>query len=92
LAVKEKADPTYDVESALARGWSTLEGDKKDQFTQRFEQIKREGAASGSSRPPVVEGENNHVEERDEDVEMGEDAGTPSGAGDAAGFTAVNKT
>ncbi|KUJ19281.1 uncharacterized protein LY89DRAFT_612890, partial [Mollisia scopiformis] len=87
LVAKTKEDPTYDVESALARGWSSLDGDKKDEYTRKFEQMKRgeefEKEGGPSAAHPAT------FDEADEDIEMGEDAATPGGA-DAGGFTAVN--
>jgi len=90
LLAKTKEDPTYDVESALARGWSSLDGDKKDEYTRKFEQMKRSADAEkdggiSASRPATFE-------EGDEDVEMGDDVATPSGGGaEGGGFTAVNR-
>jgi hypothetical protein len=88
LVPKTKEDPTYDVETALARGWSGLDGDKKDEYTRKFEQIKRSGEIEkegglSSSRPTAFD-------EGDEDIEMTEDIATPSAA-ESGGFTAVNR-
>ncbi len=80
----------------MARGWSSLDSDKKDQFSQRFEQLKRAaevekevGVGGGGARQTVFDGETRHVE-ADEDTEMVDDTGTPGGA-EVGGFTAVNK-
>lgn len=85
---KSKEDPTYDVDSALARGWSSLDGDKKDEYNRKFEQLKRsadvEKDNGASTSRPVA------FDEAGEDIEMGEDVATPGGA-EAGGFTAVNR-
>lgn len=87
LMAMTKEDPTYDVESALARGWNSLDGDKKDEYTRRFESMKHAGAAekerAGSGQPMAVD-------EASEDIEMTETA-TPGADAGGGGFTAVNR-
>jgi hypothetical protein len=94
---KEIAEGTYNVEQVLATGWSGLDATSKADFSQRYEQLKRqaevEKEASNSSGPrqAVFDAEPRHA---DEDVEMGddvEDAATPSAVGESGGFTAVNR-
>jgi len=85
LMAKTKEDPTYDVESALARGWSSLDTDKKEEYSRKFDemkQIEKDGTAS-LSRPTGFD-------EGDEDIEMTEDVDTPVGV-EGGGFTAVNR-
>lgn len=92
---KEVAEGTFDVEGALARGWSGLDDEGKGEFHRKFEQMKRAadvekevGVGGGGALQTVFDGERRHL---DEDVEMAEeeeDAGTP---GDVGGFTAVNR-
>lgn len=86
MIAKAQEDPSYNVELELARGWGSLDDAKKDDYTKRFEQMKRAGefekdGGPGASQPPTLD-------EADEDIEMGEDDAT---VGDAGGFTAVNR-
>ncbi len=91
------ADKSFDLEASLARGWSTLDKEAKKEFTQRYEQLKQLAESEknvGGSIPKqgVPSGEHEHVvEEADEDVEMVDEAGTPS-VPEAGGFTAVNRS
>lgn len=96
LAQEHAHDPAYDIDGALARGWSTLDPDRVAQYVQHFEQIKNLAELSNSaplagavSRQAVPDLETRQ-EEVDEDTEMADDTGTPAGA-EAGGFTAVNK-
>lgn len=94
---KEIAEGTYNIEQALAAGWSSLDAVRKADFMTRNEQLKRAaetekdtGGSSSGPRQTVFDAE----KRVDEDVEMGEDAeeaGTPSAAGELGGFTAVNR-
>lgn len=82
---------TYNVEAALAQGWSTLDPEKKAECSQRFEQTKRateleKEGGGGLPRTAVFDAP---ADDGDEDVEMGDEAGTP--ATEAGGFTAVNQ-
>jgi len=83
---KAMRDPTFDMNAALAKGWSSLDGDKKDEYTRRFELMERPSDSekqAGAMRPS---------DEGDEDTEMGDDVATPSGGGEGGGFTAVNRS
>lgn len=77
---RAEEDSSFDVDSALARGWSSLDGDKKDEYTRKFEQLKV--VKVGVIQPYDV---------GDDDVEMGEDVATPNGGAAEGGFTAVNR-
>ncbi|KAI6716150.1 HMG box protein [Diplocarpon mali] len=93
----ETHDTTSDVEAALARGWNALEPDKKDMFTQRYDQIKRAaevdkeaGIGGGGARKIVHDAELRNPDEAGEDTEMA-DISTPAVTESAGGFTAVNR-
>ncbi|KAH7412932.1 putative HMG box-containing protein C10F6.08c [Cadophora sp. MPI-SDFR-AT-0126] len=96
---KEIADGSYDIEGDLAKDWHSLEAEKKEQFTQRFEQMKRAadlekeaGVPVGATVPVVADGESRRAEDADEDTEMADDVGTPGAAAEVGGFTAVNRS
>jgi len=96
---KEIADGSYDIEGDLAKDWHSLDAEKKELFTQRFEQMKRAadlekeaGAPSGAAVPAAVEGEIRPAEDADEDTEMADDVGTPAAGAEVGGFTAVNRS
>ncbi|KAF8849358.1 hypothetical protein BDZ45DRAFT_604499 [Acephala macrosclerotiorum] len=80
LMARAEEDSSFDVDSALARGWSSLDGDKKDEYTRKFEQLR--GVKVGVIQPYDV---------GDDDAEMGEDVATPNGGAAEGGFTAVNR-
>ncbi|CAL3970847.1 unnamed protein product [Diplocarpon coronariae] len=93
----ETHDTTSDVEAALARGWNALEPDKKDMFTQRYDQIKRAaevdkeaGIGGGGARKIAHDAELRNPDEAGEDTEMA-DTSTPAVTESAGGFTAVNR-
>lgn len=74
------------IESALARGWSTMEADRKAEYSAKFEDLRRAYEAERAARHNPV----------DDDVEMGEDAATPGPATAAApatgGFNPINSS
>ncbi|KAH7348595.1 putative HMG box-containing protein C10F6.08c [Rhexocercosporidium sp. MPI-PUGE-AT-0058] len=95
----EIAEDKFNMEGVLATGWSSLDSDKKEQFTQRFEQIKKaadlekeSSVPAGATAPVAVGGETKNAAEVDEDTEMADDTGTPGGVAEVGGFTAVNRT
>lgn len=95
---QEIAEDKFNMEGVLASGWSSLGSDMKEQFTQRYEHIKRaadlekeSGTPAAAAVPAVAESEARPAEEADEDTEMADDTGTPGAGADAGGFTAVNR-
>lgn len=90
---KATADGPFDVEKALAVGWQDLDEDQRAPFQQRFEESKKPAETekgSGTSKAVAgIDGEGKPTGEADEDVEMADDG--ESTAGDAGGFTAVNR-
>ncbi|KAL5322580.1 hypothetical protein ACEPPN_010553 [Leptodophora sp. 'Broadleaf-Isolate-01'] len=96
---KEIAEDNFNIEGVLATGWSSLDSDKREQFTQRFEQLKRTtdsekevNVLAGATVPTVLDGETRPAEDADQDTEMADDTGTPGGTAEVGGFTAVNRT
>jgi non-histone protein 10 len=91
---KAIADGSFDVEKALAVGWQDIDEDQRLTFQRRFEELKKaaepEKASEASRAAAGADGESKATEEADEDVEMGDDGDSPP-AGDAGGFTAVNR-
>jgi non-histone protein 10 len=92
---KAIADGTFDVERALATGWRDLEEPKREEFSRRFDELKREWEAEKAGGTDTIKGNDDDTEtktvEGDEDVEMGEDGDADEANGEGAGFTAVNK-
>ncbi len=81
-----------DIDAALARGWSQMNGEQQASYSQRLNEMKNEREArtgGGGVSHSAFDGESRHTEEADEDVEMGEGSATP-GAATSGGFTAVN--
>jgi non-histone protein 10 len=91
---KAIADGSFDVEKALAVGWQDIDEDQRLTFQRRFEESKKaaepEKASEASRTAAGADRESKPTEEADEDVEMGDDGDSPP-AGDAGGFTAVNR-
>ncbi|CZR61390.1 uncharacterized protein PAC_11286 [Phialocephala subalpina] len=88
LMVRTQEDSSFDVDSALARGWSSLDNDKKDEYTRKFELMK--GEKVGVIQPGHA-GQSGQFDELEEDVEMGEDVAIPNDGAADGGFTAVNR-
>lgn len=86
--VRTQEDSSFDVDSALARGWSSLDNDKKDEYTRKFELMK--GEKVGVIQPGHA-GQSGQFDELEEDVEMGEDVAIPNDGAADGGFTAVNR-
>ncbi|KAL2064220.1 hypothetical protein VTL71DRAFT_4714 [Oculimacula yallundae] len=92
---KEIAEDNFNMDAVLATGWSSLDSEKREQFTQGFEQSKK--ATDVEKEADIATGatavtQSRPAEEADEDTEMADDAGTTGGAVEAGGFTAVNRT
>lgn len=90
---KAIADGSFDVEKALAVGWQDIDEDQRAAFQRRYEESKKlaepEKGSEASKTAAGIDGESKPAEEGDEDVEMADDG--ESAAGDAGGFTAVNR-
>lgn len=100
------ANGTYDVEQSLARGWQRLNDEERASYQAKYEDLKKaadiekandkekaknkeKGSEASRAAPDA---ERKHVDEADEDVEMGDDGDEASQAGeDVGGFTAVNR-
>jgi non-histone protein 10 len=102
------ANGTFDVEQSLARGWQRLNDEERASYQAKYEDLKKAGEVEkanekekGKSKEKGTEAsraapdfgvERKHIEEADEDVEMGEDGDDASQPGeDVGGFTAVNR-
>lgn len=86
---------TYNLDDGLARGWASLDAEKKEYYSQQFERmkeadIKREAEAQVAAQPSVASAME-YGESTGEDTEMRDGADTPGGGADAGGFTAVNR-
>jgi non-histone protein 10 len=90
---KAIADGSFDVEKALAVGWKEIDEEQRATYQRKFEESKKpaepEKGSETSKAAAGIEGESKPTEEADEDVEMADDGESP--AGDAGGFTAVNR-
>jgi non-histone protein 10 len=90
---KAIADGSFDVEKQLAAGWQDIEEDQRALYQKKYEDSKKGAAPEKASETPRAsagaEGEGKPTEEADEDVEMADGDSPP--AGDAGGFTAVNR-
>ncbi|CZT48674.1 uncharacterized protein RSE6_09410 [Rhynchosporium secalis] len=94
---KEIAEGEFNMDGLLAAGWSSLDSDKKEHFSQAFEQTKRgtdlekEAEVGGGAIATALSGQPRVATEADEDTEMADDAGTTRETVEVGGFTAVNR-
>jgi non-histone protein 10 len=93
---KEITDGSFDIEGALARGWSALDEEGRGEFLRKFEQAKKAaevekeaGAGGGGARQTLFDAGSRNADEDVEMAEEGDGVDTPSGEG--GGFTAVNR-
>jgi non-histone protein 10 len=91
LAERKDLKDDGEIETILAKGWTTLNTEKRAEYSAKFDQIRKAVEADREPISGAREAGNDAEQSRgevDEDVEMGDDVGTPIPA--AGGFTAVN--
>ena len=93
---KEIADGTYDIDAALAKGWTDLDQSRYDSYQQRYETQKKDWEArkgaelDGEGTKNTASARESAPIDGDEDVEMGDD-GEEDRSPEGGGFTAVNR-